>query len=80
LYVINRHPERALPADLTLLGGRAVGQALICEINGETTGTRNSFEKPDAVGVKRRSLAADIALQSYQFPAHSVTVMKLEYE
>ena len=80
LCVVNRHAERDLPADLLLLGGQATGQSKVYEINGATVTTRNSFEDPAAVDVRQDAWPVDGSQFSYRFPAHSVTVLKLDYE
>jgi len=48
----------------------------VSEVNGASPEVMNSFERPNAVGVKEQRL--DVAGPSfeYTFPAHSVTVLR----
>jgi alpha-N-arabinofuranosidase len=79
LCVVNRHLERALPAELLLHGGQATGQGEISEINGPDIAARNSFEQPDAVGVSQDVWDPKGARPDYTFPAHSISVLKVGY-
>lgn len=80
LCVVNRHPERDLSAQLVLRSGQASGQCEISEINGESPTTRNSFEEPEAVVVHKDTWRVDGVRVSYCFPAHSITVLKLNHK
>jgi len=80
LCVVNRDPENDLPTELVLRGGQATGQGEVYEVNGESPAVRNSFERPEAVSVSHNTWLARGARLTYDFPAHSVTVLKLHYE
>jgi alpha-N-arabinofuranosidase len=77
LCVVNRHPERRLTAELRLSGGEATGAGEIYHVNGAAPNTRNSFEEPEVVNISQDSWQARGGRLSYDFPAHSVTVLKL---
>jgi alpha-N-arabinofuranosidase len=77
LAVVNRDRDAAHTATIQFADGAAVGLEAY-EINGEQPGTRNSFAQPQAVAVQRRPLELAGQVFEYTFPAHSVTLLRLE--
>ncbi|HEX2438456.1 MAG TPA: alpha-L-arabinofuranosidase C-terminal domain-containing protein [Methylomirabilota bacterium] len=78
VMVVNRHHERDLPATLELIGGAARGVVRAWEVNGPDVSAMNSFEAPRVVDVRERSLSLSGARLEHTFPAHSVTVLRIE--
>lgn len=76
--VVNRDQENPVRADVILQDGARARAARASEINGTSIGAVNSFEQPDAVGVFEREIHLDGGNLAYTFPAHSVTVLRLE--
>jgi alpha-N-arabinofuranosidase len=76
--VVNRHKDEAISTQLVVNGGEVTGDAKIYEVNGAGPNARNSFAQPDAVTVRSRAWSP--AQMHYNFPAHSVTVMKFDTE
>lgn len=76
--VVNRHLERTLSTELFLFGGTPRGQGTIFEIRA-TPDARNSFAQPDAIQVQKFPWPVQGDHLRYDFPAHSVTVLKMEY-
>jgi alpha-N-arabinofuranosidase len=77
LAVVNRDAEREIGATIELLGaGGLAGTAY--EVNGPDVHAVNSFERPELVGVRSRDVAGEAGLLEHAFPAHSVTLVRLE--
>jgi alpha-L-arabinofuranosidase len=76
LAVVNRHESSPIKADISLLNWAASSTASAFEINGASPTTENSFAKPDAVHTERKTIAKASSRLEYEFPAHSVTVIK----
>jgi len=78
LAVINRHKEEAVEVDIDLGGFQPKKKAVVHEINGKTVKTQNSFSEPD--NVKIAEIPFDEAADefTYEFPPHSITLLKLK--
>jgi alpha-L-arabinofuranosidase len=76
LGVINRHPTDAIATDVELVGA-AASAATIYEVHGPTPTATNSFDSPDVVSVKERTIEAASPLR-LTLPAHSLTVLRLD--
>jgi alpha-L-arabinofuranosidase len=76
--VVNRDLEKAHTTTIQLADNAAVASGVAYEVNGGNPDIVNSFEQPQAVGVQEHHL--DLAGQdvTYTFPAHSLTVLKLQ--
>ncbi|MCC7367405.1 MAG: alpha-N-arabinofuranosidase [Chloroflexi bacterium] len=74
--VVNRDRDHAISASIELQDGGKLAGGVAYEVNGDAPEVLNTFERPDAVTVRERSLDA-AACQTYTFPAHSATVLKL---
>jgi alpha-L-arabinofuranosidase len=77
LSVVNRSPDQDLSTSVEV-DGHLVTRILAYEVNGPDTYARNSFDAPDTVTVRPREVGGP--LEEYTFPAHSVTVLRAEYQ
>jgi alpha-N-arabinofuranosidase len=77
LGIVNRHQSDAISTTIEIGGDASISSATAYEVNGEDVTVRNSFDRPDAVVVHERQLAADGASIEITLPAHSVTVVRL---
>jgi alpha-L-arabinofuranosidase len=75
--VVNRDRDRPVTAAIQL-ADRAVAGVRACEVNAAHPGATNSFDHPDAVKVEERSVAGDGSGFEYTFPAHSITILRIE--
>jgi alpha-N-arabinofuranosidase len=76
--VVNRDRERDLLATLDFAGARLAAPVKVWEVNGPDVTATNSFESPRAVDVHERGVTTGAAALEHVFPAHSVTVLRLE--
>ena len=53
------------------------GKAEVLEINGASVDTENSFTEPNNVRIQKKDPVAAGNSFSYTFPAHSITLLKL---
>jgi len=74
--VVNRDRDSAHAATLDFIGAAARGGAVAYEVNGPDVGATNSFEDPRRVDVRERKVELAGSRASYEFPAHSVTVLR----
>ena len=49
----------------------------ISEVTGPDVGAVNSFERPDVVGVRERKVDAQGRTLDYEFPAKSISVLRM---
>jgi alpha-N-arabinofuranosidase len=75
--VVNRDRDRPISATIELQDGRAATGGVAYEVHGDGPQVMNTFERPDAVTVRERRLEAG-ACQTYEFPPHSVTVLRFD--
>jgi alpha-L-arabinofuranosidase len=80
LCIINRHQENSTIAALMTVGGSITGSVQVYEVNGRSSTSVNSFDDPNAVGIREGTIQAARGKLNYRFPAHSVTVLKAAYE
>jgi len=90
LAVVNRDRERTVAAAVRLADGRIAPGAVAYEVTGASPEASNSFETPQAVGVRERRIVPQDGRQEgrasgtqtggdeivYEFPAHSVAVLR----
>jgi alpha-N-arabinofuranosidase len=74
--VVNRDPKRDIRASVLLADGTACGHAVAYEVNGPGWDARNSFEH-QPVGVSETWLNIGKGGLEHEFPAHSLTVLKM---
>ncbi|HSC26757.1 MAG TPA: alpha-L-arabinofuranosidase C-terminal domain-containing protein, partial [Vicinamibacterales bacterium] len=75
--VVNRDRDRSHAATIDLSGAMATGELHVSEVNGPDVGATNSFEHPDRVGVREHRRPAAGHRLEYEFPAHSVSVLRV---
>jgi len=76
--IVNRHQDDAVTTTVEIGNGAPITSAVAYEVNGDDPTVLNSFDRPDAVTVKERSLSAAGASLELTLPAHSVTVVRLQ--
>jgi alpha-N-arabinofuranosidase len=77
LAVVNRDRDRAIPTTIQLQDATAATGVVAYEVNGADPSVVNSFEQPEAVAVQERRLDVGGQRFEYEFPAHSVTLLRL---
>ena len=77
LAVVNRDRDRGHAATIELADGGTTGGAIASEVNGPDVGATNSFEQPRLVDVRERRLEVCGRRFTHEFPAHSLTVLRL---
>lgn len=75
--VVNRHKDRALGADFEIAGLKPGRAGKVFTINGPSPDAMNSFEKPDVVGLARGEHSGFGPRFSFEFPAHSITMLQV---
>ena len=78
LAVVNRDRDRAHRATIQLVGGSARPGVNVAEVNGAGPDVMNSFEQHEAVGAREMRVNLGGSTFEYVFPAHSVTLLRLE--
>ena len=78
LAVVNRDRDQEHKATIQLVGGSARSGVDVAEVNGSGPDAMNSFDRPDAVGVREHRMNLGGSSFEYVFPAHSVTVLRFE--
>uniref|UniRef100_A0A831TAV2 non-reducing end alpha-L-arabinofuranosidase n=1 Tax=Thermorudis peleae TaxID=1382356 RepID=A0A831TAV2_9BACT len=76
LAVVNRDLQRAVQATIEFVGTAVRPGALVREVNGPGPDASNSFDQPAIVSVSERALDTGGWTISYEFPAHSVTLIR----
>jgi len=77
LAVVNRDRDHAHRASVELGDAVVKDDVLVAEVNGAGVDATNSFETPRAVDVRESRLSARGHRFEHEFPAHSITVMRL---
>ncbi|MBI2116236.1 MAG: alpha-N-arabinofuranosidase [candidate division NC10 bacterium] len=78
LAVVNRDRDREHRATIQLVGGGARSGVDVAEVNGAGPDAMNSFEHPEAVGVREQRMNLGGSTFEYVFPAHSITLLRLD--
>jgi len=73
---VNRDRERAHAATVDLGGATATGGLAVSEVNGSDVGATNSFAEPRLVDVRESQVERGGGRFDYEFPAHSITVLR----
>jgi len=79
LAVVNRSPDEDISATISI-DRHTLGPLTVHELNGADPHVRNSFEEPDAVSVNTTYLSTEERELHYTFPAHSVVVLRGQYQ
>ena len=77
LAVVNRDRDRAHRASIELGGATVKDDVLVSEVNGANVDATNSFETPRAVDVREARVAARGQRFEHEFPAHSISVLRV---
>jgi len=77
LGVVNRHESKHIAADIDIRGAKIANAATLFEINGANPLTENSFTQLNNVRIEKSEFRNAGARFTYNFPAHSVTLLKL---
>ncbi|RJP73513.1 MAG: alpha-N-arabinofuranosidase [Candidatus Abyssobacteria bacterium SURF_17] len=77
LAVINRHKDEPIETEIHLGDFQPKRTALVYEINGSRVDVQNSFSEPDNVTTTEKRFEKAAGAFKYQFPAHSITLLKL---
>ena len=78
LAVVNRDKDRSTRPRSTRRG-RATGSMEVSEVTGPSVEAKNSFERPDTVGVRERRWTKGSRF-GYEFPARSLSVLRMELQ
>jgi alpha-N-arabinofuranosidase len=80
LSVINRSEDQDMSATIRISGWKlaAASPLRVFELNGKDKVAANPFGSSENVNIQEKSLLVKRLPFSYQFPAHSVTVLELE--
>ena len=77
LTVVNRDRDRGHRASIELGGAAIKDDVTVAEVNGAGVDATNSFEHPRAVDVRETRISARGQLFEHEFPAHSISVMRM---
>src|SRR5262245_837679 len=77
LAVVNRDRDRAHRASVELGEAAVKDDVLVAEVNGASVDATNSFETPRAVDVRETRLTARGHRFEHEFPAHSISVLRV---
>ena len=75
IYVVNRSETSDLETTIALTEGRFTGIVQVFIINGTDVKTENSFESPNNVGTREKTLSVEGASFVHTFEPHSVTAL-----
>ncbi|HEV2488953.1 MAG TPA: alpha-L-arabinofuranosidase C-terminal domain-containing protein [Candidatus Acidoferrales bacterium] len=78
LAVVNRHPTAEISADIAIEGFKPQSSGEIFEINGPSLDATNTFDSPNQVTAKRRTLSGAGQTFRQTFAAHSVTLVVMQ--
>ncbi len=77
LAVVNRDSEKSHAAAIDLGGAKVSGAIQVSEVSGPDVAAMNSFERPDVVGVRERRVEKNGGGFDYEFPARSLSVLRM---
>jgi alpha-N-arabinofuranosidase len=77
LSVVNCHVSQDIEAAVTVLGAQTTDDAFVRTLNADSPDAHNSFENPEAVRLEAHETLGGNSI-SYNFPAHSQTVLEFE--
>lgn len=78
LAIVNRHPTAEIPVDFVLEGFSPQKSCEVYEVNGPSLDSTNTFDHPNDVTVKRRTLSGIASDFRQTFPAHSLSMLTLK--
>jgi alpha-N-arabinofuranosidase len=77
LAVVNRDQDQSHKATIDLGGAAVAGDLQVSEVTGPDVGATNSFEQPNLVGVRERQVDGKGSALDHEFPARSVSVLRM---
>lgn len=77
IAVVNRHQTELIPTNLSIQNARVAKQAKAFEINGASPETENSLSEPGNVKITQKDIGVAGEKFEFEFPAHSITLLKL---
>jgi len=75
---VNRDRDRSHAATIDLGGAKVSGDIQVSEVSGPDIAAMNSFEHPDVIGVRERRLDRGGARFDHEFPARSLTILRMK--
>ena len=78
LAVVNRDRDKSHAATIDFGGAKVSGGVQISEVSGPDIAAMNSFEHPDVVGVRERRLEKGSGAFDYEFPARSLSILRMK--
>lgn len=78
LSVVNRHPAADIPVDIVIEGFSPQTRCDLFEVNGPSLDSTNTFDHPNEVTLKQRTLPGVSSKCRQTFPAHSLSVLVLK--
>jgi alpha-L-arabinofuranosidase len=76
IAVVNRHKEDAITTDIISQNGAFAGSITVNEVNGPDVKSGNDFNKENVKTVTKPLFNVNGAKFTYQFPPHSLTLLK----
>ena len=76
LAVVNRHKDQSITTDITLQEGSFDSKLTVYEVNGSDIKAENDFDSEKVNTVEKPQLNAKGQKVTYNFPAHSFTLIK----
>ncbi len=80
IAVVNRDPSRPITTTIELADVVARSRVVAYEVNSDDVNVSNSFEHPHSIDVRESHLEVGGNSFEYTFPAHSVTVLRMQVE
>jgi alpha-N-arabinofuranosidase len=78
-FVINRHQDKELCAEIEINGLDWSGSAEVTLVTADSAETCNTFEHPDEIKVQKHSVVIQSGRVSLPVPAHSIAVLTFIY-
>jgi alpha-N-arabinofuranosidase len=79
INVVNKHKDKVITTDIFNQSGVFKGSAIIYEVNGQNIKDENSMTK-QLVKTKSKTIAVKGEKITYDFPAHSYTMLRIPIE
>ncbi|MFW6043046.1 MAG: alpha-L-arabinofuranosidase C-terminal domain-containing protein [Marinilabiliaceae bacterium] len=76
IAVVNRHKDESIATDIISQTGKFDGSFEVYEVNGPNIKAENDFDKTSVKSEKKENIKANGTTVRYDFPPHSVTLMK----
>ena len=74
--VVNLHKDSPLRAEFEILGANPTASGRVYQVMGPSPDSRNTFESPNVVGLSARDHNGFGNKFSFEFPKHSITLLK----